>query len=64
LGFSKERRPLAKVLHTIAHEYCHALQYDQEKPASCTEADQFGEQEAPKFLQSILKKYVRMKQAA
>lgn len=60
LGNRRERRPLNKVLHTIAHEYCHALQYDQDRPACCTEADQFGDKEAPKFLQSL----VKMKKAA
>ena len=60
LGTSKERRDLQDLLHTIAHEYCHALQHDQEKPASCTEADLFGDKEVPKFLEENL----RMKKAA
>jgi len=54
LGFSKERRPLAKVLHTVAHEYCHALQYDQEKPACCKEADLFADKEVALFLEENL----------
>ena len=50
LGFSKERRPLSGLLHTIAHEYCHALQYDQDRIACCKEADKFGDMEAGDFL--------------
>jgi len=50
LGNARERRPLARVLHTVAHEYCHALQYDQDRPADCKEADKFGDMEAGDFL--------------
>lgn len=50
LGSSKERRQLPDLLKTIGHEYCHALQHDQDRPADCQEADEFGKKEVPKFL--------------
>jgi len=53
LGTRKERRPLSGLLHTIAHEYCHALQYDQERAACCKEADLFGKKEVVAFLREI-----------
>ena len=59
LGTSKERRRLANVLHTLAHEYCHALQYDQDHPADCKEADEFGSKEVPKFLQELERRLLK-----
>jgi len=55
LGTTKDRRSLPDLLHTIAHEYCHALQYDQEKPASCTEANLFADKEVPRFMEENLR---------
>lgn len=53
LGTAKERRPLPDLLRTIGHEYCHALQYDQGKPADCEEANKFGIKESQAFLKRI-----------
>lgn len=62
LGFSTKPFDIYKVLHTAAHEYKHALQYDHMKPGtvensttemrSCIEADAFATQVLPLFLAS------------
>lgn len=51
LGTPKAARPAEKVLHTIAHEYKHALQHDEDAPMNCIEANSFAAYVVPHFLQ-------------
>lgn len=59
LGFKKTPRPLTEVLDTLAHEYRHAIQYDNAtlgddtdiaKYGDCVEAFEFAAKIVPEFL--------------
>ena len=61
LGFRKEQRPIEKLLHTIAHEYKHALHFETPgrkrghiSDAEELEAAKFAEEVVPNF--KIVKK--------
>jgi len=50
MGSLKMPRPIEKVLHTIAHEYRHAMQYDIGLEGDCTEADKFADKVAKAYI--------------
>ena len=64
LGSSKERRQLPDLLKALGHEYCHALQHDQDRDACCVEADEFGWRESKKYLNLTEKRNSGSKRAA
>lgn len=64
LGFKKTPGPLTEVLDTLAHEYCHAMQFDAAmlagdeavaKYGDCIEANAFAKKVMPEFLDSLSK---------
>lgn len=60
LGYRTSRIPVANLLHTVAHEFMHAIQYDREVKEKRTtskardeEADRFADEVINQFLQSM-----------
>ena len=55
---------LPDLLKALGHEYCHALQHDQDRDACCVEADEFGWRESKKYLNLTEKRNSGSKRAA